>query len=175
MLLRFGIWSGADLARRRGLPLQFHAGFGDPDLTLHRTDPSLLTDLLRALAGWEVDVVLLHFYPYHRQAAYLAAVLPNVYFDVGLALNHTGAAAGSVLAEALELAPFTKHLYSSDGWGLAELHHLGAVLFRRGLTRLLDGWVAADACTAGDAERIAWLIGVGNARRVYPLPAGRGA
>ncbi|CAN5265095.1 amidohydrolase family protein [soil metagenome] len=171
VLLRFGIWSGADLARRRGLPLQFHVGFGDPDITLHRTDPSLLTGLLRALARWDVDVVLLHCYPYHRQAAYLAAVLPNVYFDVGLALNHTGASAGSVLAEALELTPFTKHLYSSDAWGLAELHHLGALLFRRCLAGLLDGWVAGDLCTAGDAERIAWLIGAGNARRVYPLPA----
>lgn len=175
VLLRFGIWSGADLARRRGLPLQFHTGLGDPDLTLHRTDPSLLTDLLRALARWDVDVVLLHCYPYQRQAAYLAAVLPNVYFDVGLALNHTGASAGSVLAEALELAPFTKHLYSSDGWGLAELHYLGAVRFRRCLAGLLDGWVAGDECTAGDAERIAWLIAAGNAWRVYPLPGARDA
>ena len=36
-------------ACRSGLPLQVHTGYGDPDLTLHRADPSLLTPFLRAL------------------------------------------------------------------------------------------------------------------------------
>jgi len=41
-----------------------------------------------------------------------------------------GAAAATVLAEALELAPYAKMLYSSDAWGPAELHYLGALLWR---------------------------------------------
>ena len=43
VLLRFGIWSGARLARERGLPVQFHTGWGDADLELHRSNPTLLT------------------------------------------------------------------------------------------------------------------------------------
>jgi hypothetical protein len=35
-----------------------------------------------------------------------------------------------VLGEALELCPYGKFLYSSDGFGLPELHYLGAALFR---------------------------------------------
>jgi predicted TIM-barrel fold metal-dependent hydrolase len=168
-LLRFGIWAGADLARQRRLPLQFHVGYGDTDLTLHQTDPSLLSDLIRALGRLGVQVVLLHCYPYHRQAAYLADAFPNVSFDLGLALTFAGAGAHRIVAEAMEVAPFTKQLYSSDGFGAAELHYLGARHFRDGLSRVLGGWLADGACNLEEATRIATQIGSGNARRLYPL------
>jgi predicted TIM-barrel fold metal-dependent hydrolase len=172
VLLRHGIWTGAELARDRGLPLQVHAGFGDPDLTLHQVNPSLLSDLVRALGRLGTTVVFLHCYPYHREAAYLAAVFPHVYFDVGLALHHTGPSAGRVLAEAMELAPFTKQLYASDGFALAEFHYLGAWLFRRRLAAVLEDWVRLQECSAADADRIADLLGRANARRIYPLGEG---
>ena len=163
VLLRHVLWAGIDT----GLPLQVHTGFGDPDLTLHRADPALLTPFLRAAS--RVDVVLLHGYPYHRNAAYLAHVFPHVYVDVGLALSHVGARAGAVLAEILELAPFGKVLFSTDAYGLPELYVVGAALFREHLGRVLNGWIADGACTAGDAERIAHLVASENARRVYRI------
>ena len=168
-LLRFGICAGAELARDRGLPLQVHAGYGDPDITLHLTNPSLLTDLVKALGRLGVNVVFLHCYPYQREAAYLAAVLPSVYLDVGETITYTGASSWRVLAEAMELAPFTKHLYSSDAFGVAELYHLGAVHFRRGMARVLGAWIADDACSREEALRIASLAGRENALRLYPL------
>jgi predicted TIM-barrel fold metal-dependent hydrolase len=111
----------------------------------------------------------LHCYPYHREAAYLSDVFPHVSFDLGLALTFAGASAGRIVAEAMEVAPFTKQLYSSDGFGAAELHYLGAQHFRAGLTRVLGGWLADGACTLAEATRIATLIASENARRVYPL------
>jgi len=165
VLLRHLLWAGLDT----GLPLQLHTGFGDADLTLHRADPALLTAFLRATQPLGVDVVLLHGYPYHRNAAYLAHVFPHVYVDVGLTLNHVGARAGAVLAETLELAPFAKVLFSTDAYGLPELYVVGAALFREHLQRVLAGWVADDACTAADAERIAHRLAAGNARQVYRL------
>ena len=173
VLLRHSIWTGADLASSRGLPLQIHAGFGDPDLTLHLANPSLLTQLVRALGGKGVDVVFLHCYPYHREAAYLAAMFPNVYLDVGSVLHYTGASSGRVLAEVMELAPFTKHLYSSDAFGAAELYLLGSKLFRRALARTLDDWIESGQCSPAEADRIAGLVAAGNARRIY-TQAGRG-
>jgi predicted TIM-barrel fold metal-dependent hydrolase len=172
VLLRFGIWSGVRLARERGLPLQFHVGWGDPDLDLHRTDPTLLTALIRQLAPLGVDVTLLHCYPFHRNAGYLAAMYPNVYLDVGSALHYLGPSSGRLLAEAMEVAPFSKLLFSSDAFGVAEQYHLGALLFRRALTRILERWIADDHCDAATAERIAAGIAGGNARRIYPLPDG---
>jgi hypothetical protein len=164
-LVAHAVWSCLPL----GLPLQVHTGYGDPDLTLHRVDPSLLTPFLRALPADAASVVLLHCYPYHRQAAYLANVFPQVVLDVSLAVNHLGPRAAAVLAETLELAPFGSLLYASDGFALAELHHLGAVLFRRGLCLVLEGWLAEDALTADDALRFARMIAGENARRVYRL------
>ncbi len=152
-----------------GLPLQVHTGYGDPDLTLHRADPSLLTSFLRALPPGAGPVVLLHCYPYHRQAAYLANVFPQVMVDVSLAVNHVGPRGAAVLAETLELAPFGSLLYASDGFALAELHHLGAVLFRRALARVLDEWLADDALSADDAGRFARMVAGDNARRIYRL------
>jgi len=165
VLLRHVIWAGVDT----GLPLQFHTGFGDPDVRLHRADPSLLHDFLAATQPSGTAILLLHCYPYHRQAGYLANVFPHVYMDVGEALNHVGARSSTVLAEALELVPFHKLLYSSDAFGLPELHYLGASGFRRDLTRIADGFVADGAWSASDAERVAILIGSANARRVYRL------
>jgi hypothetical protein len=169
VLLRFGIWTGAELARQRGLSLQIHSGFGDPDLTMHLANPTLLTDLIRELERLPVNVVFLHCYPYHREAGYLAAVFPHVHFDVGSALNYLGPSAGRLMAEALELAPFTKQLYSSDAFGLPELYYLGAVLFRRTLEAVLARWIADRECSAEDAGRIARQIGRDNAVRIYPL------
>jgi uncharacterized protein len=168
-LLRFVIWQGAELAGQRAMPIQFHAGYGDPDLTLHLTNPSLLTDLIRRFQPIGVHVVFLHCYPYHREAGYLSEVFPHVSFDVGLAINYTGPSARHVLAEALELAPFTKQLFSSDAFGVPELHFLGALLFRRNLDAVLSDWVDRDECLPAEARRIAQRIGAENARRIYPI------
>ena len=170
VLLRHCLWTGIELARERGLPLQVHAGYGDPDLTLHLTNPSLLTPLFRSTASSGVNVVLLHCYPYQREAAYLAAVFPHVYLDVGLAINYTGPSSARIIAESMELAPFSKVLYSSDAFGLAELFYLGALLFRTGLGATLDGWIRDDHCSPAEAERIARLVATDNAARIYPLP-----
>lgn len=165
VLLRHVIWAGV----ATGLPLQFHVGFGDPDVRLHRADPSLLHDFLAATQGSGTPIMLLHCYPHHRQAGHLANVFGHVYMDVGEALNHVGARSAAVLAEALELTPFHKMLYSSDAFGLPELHYLGALGFRRDLARVTGGFVADGAWLAADAARVAELIGSGNARRVYRL------
>ena len=121
MLHRFFIWCGADL----GLPIQFHVGYGDRDIDLHRCNPLLLTGLLRALEPTGVPVMLLHNYPYHREAGYLAQVFPLVYADLGLATHNVGARATALLGEALELVPLRKFLFSSDAFGLPELYYLG--------------------------------------------------
>jgi uncharacterized protein len=165
VLLRHVIWAGV----RTGLPLQFHVGLGDPDARLHRADPGLMHEFLLATQDTGTPVMLLHCYPYHRQAGCLANVFPHVYLDVGEALNHTGARSATVLAEALEVAPFHKLLYSSDAYGLAELHYLGAAGFRRDLGKVIGAFVADDAWSAADGERVAGLIGAGNSRRVYRL------
>ena len=98
-------------------------------------------------------------------------MFPHVYMDVGAAITHLGARSATLLAEALELTPFHKMLYSSDAFGLPELHYLGALNFRRDLARITGGFVADGAWSAADAQRVAQLIGSANARRGYRLAA----
>lgn len=165
LLHRFFIWCAADL----GLPVQFHVGYGDRDIDLHRCNPLLLTGLLRALEPTGVPVMLLHNYPYHREAGYLAQVFPLVYADLGLATHNVGARATALLGEALELVPLRKFLFSSDAFGLPELYYLDIVLFRRALSEFLAARLAADDMSYPDAERFTRLIGAENARRAYRL------
>ncbi|MGY4100041.1 amidohydrolase family protein [Nocardia sp. R16R-3T] len=160
---------GARIGAELGLPLQIHTGFGDPDLRLNCADPLLLTDFLHATAGSGLSVMLLHCWPFHRNAAYLAHLFDHVHLDLGLTIPYVGRRAEAVLAEALELAPFRAMLYSSDGCGLPELHYLGALLWRHGLGCLLDEWIADDIITLTDAERLVSAIAYGNAARTYAL------
>jgi uncharacterized protein len=164
-LQAFLVWCGVD----RGLPIQFHVGYGDADVDLHRCDPLLLTDLIRAAQPSGTPIMLLHNYPFHRHAGYLAQVFPHVFADVGLATHNAGHRAPALIAEMLELAPFGKFLFSSDAFGLPELYHLGSLLFRRGLSDYLRSGLDDGAWTEDDAVHIARLAGGENARRVYGL------
>ena len=165
VLARFVLWCGID----RGLPVQIHTGFGDRDLRLAAADPALLQPFLVAAEPSGVPIVLLHCYPFHRRAGWLAQVFPHVYVDVGLTVAQVGARAHAVIGECCELAPFGKLLFSTDGYALPELYLVGAAQFRHSFGRLLGAWVTDGAMSAEDAHRVAGMVGAGNARRLYRL------
>jgi predicted TIM-barrel fold metal-dependent hydrolase len=162
----FLAWTAVEV----GLPLQFHVGYGDSDVDMLDCDPLRLTGFLRATQDRGVPVLLLHNYPFHRNAGYLAQVFDHVFMDVSLTVHNTGALSRDIIRESLELVPFGKLLFASDAFGLSELYYLGARLFRVGLSGTLGRLVEAGDMTDADAERVATLIGSGNARRAYRLP-----
>jgi predicted TIM-barrel fold metal-dependent hydrolase len=166
VLLRAVLWAGVDLAK----PLQFHVGYGDSDIVLHRCDPTMMTAFLRATVSTGCSVMLLHCYPFIREAGYLAQVYPHVYLDTGAAVHFSGASSRALIAQSLEVAPFAKILFSSDAFGLAELYYCGAALWRRGLGEILGDWVARDEISGRDAVRYLRALAHGNAERVYGLP-----
>lgn len=168
VLLRHILWVAADLCRERRWPLQVHVGIGDPDILMHACDPTHFTPFIAALEDWEVPVTLLHNYPFIREAQWMSEVFRNVYYDTGVVLNYAAGNYTGILAEALEMGKFTKYMFSSDAFGLAELYYLGAFLYRRGLARVIDGWIADGFCSTADAEEIVRLFAEGNARRIYP-------
>jgi predicted TIM-barrel fold metal-dependent hydrolase len=165
VLLRAVLWTAVDL----GKPLQFHVGYGDCDIVLHRCDPTKMTAFLQATVGTGCSVTLLHCYPFIREAGYLAQVYPHVYLDTGAAVHFTGASSRALIAQSLEVAPFAKLLFSSDAYGLPELYYCGALLWRRGIGAILGGWVERDEISGADAARYLHAIGHGNAERVYGL------
>jgi uncharacterized protein len=150
-------------------PIQVHTGFGDADLDLLLANPLHLRPALEAGVFGDAPVVLLHCYPYVREAAYLTSIYAQVYLDLSLTVPLVGPGARRAVEEALELAPASKVLYGSDAAGLAESFWLGAVAIRRALGAALDGWLRDDALTAAQAERIAAQILHDNAVALYGL------
>jgi len=124
------------------LPVQVHCGFGDSDLLLPSADPGLLKPLLERFA--ETPFVLLHCYPFVREAGWLAHVYGNVWFDLSLTIPHVARPA-EMLREALELAPVSKLLYASDAARTAELYYLAARWWREALAEVLPELFGDDA------------------------------
>jgi hypothetical protein len=156
-------------AARQAVPIQFHTGLGDPDLDLTLVDPAALR-LLFAERFRAAPIVLLHTgYPYVRSLAYLAAMFPNVYADMGEAILFAAGEATEITRELLGLAPASKILFSTDASLVPELYWVGARLGRRALGRVLDEHIADGAIDERVgldwAERILWR----NAEAVYGL------
>jgi predicted TIM-barrel fold metal-dependent hydrolase len=87
----------------------------------------------------------------------------------GVPPHRRGARARAFVAESLEVAPFGKLLFSSDACGPAELHYLGALLWRRAMASVLGEWVQSGEWSSTDAIRVAQMVGADNTKRVYRL------
>jgi hypothetical protein len=164
-IIRHLIW----WALERGAVVQFHTGFGDPDLVLARANPLMLQPLIERAASTGARFALLHCYPFEREAGYLCHAYSNVVMDVGLAVNYLGANAASVIRNSLDLAPFGSTLFSTDAWGLPELIHVGAELWRRAMADVLTEYIDSHGWPVDEAVRVAGMIGSANAERIYSL------
>ena len=162
-----------EVAARHGLPVQFHTGFGDPDLDLRLASPLHLRAILEDERFRGVPLVLLHAsYPFAREAGYLAATYAHVYLDVGLAIPLLSVSGMErAMAQLLELGPASKVLYSSDAHHVPELFYLAARRGRAALGRVLDGAIRDGDLTAREAERVARGVLRDNAALVYRWPA----
>ncbi|HET9222324.1 MAG TPA: amidohydrolase family protein [Roseiflexaceae bacterium] len=151
------------------LPVQFHVAFGDDDADLRTANPLQMRALLTDPAFRRVPFVLLHCYPYVREAGYLAALYAHVYIDVSLAVPLTAHGCTAAFSEALELAPYSKLLFATDAHSLPELFYVGALHGRHGLAQALERLVADDILSVAQAEQAAQAILAENAEQLYQL------
>lgn len=143
------------------LPVQVHAGFGDSDIFLPRVHPGYLKPLIERFR--ETPFVLLHCYPFVREAGWLAHVYGNVWFDLSLTIPHV-ARADEMLRQALELAPVSKLLYASDAARAPELYYLAAKWWREALAEVL-----VEVLPREEAETAGRQILRENAAALYRL------
>ena len=158
------------VARREDMAMQVHAGYGDRDMDLPHCNPWLLRALLeRSEVARSVPIVLLHgSFPYTGEAAVLAAIYPNVYFDVATCVPpFTEAIQLDIWRTALAMVPLTRIHASTDAAGLAEQIALGARQARRTLAIALAELIEADVLDAREAEQVAADVLAGTARRIY--------
>src|SRR5262249_43441001 len=111
-----------------------------------RTQPGYLKPLFERFR--ETHFVLLHCYPFVREAGWLAHVYSNVYFDLSLTIPHVARPA-EALREALELAPVSKLLYASDAARTPQLYSRGGKWWRQALAEVLPELLGTDAEQAG--------------------------
>jgi hypothetical protein len=162
------LWAVLPIAAAAGLPVQFHTGFGDPDLDLRQANPLHLRPLFESAELRRLSVVCLHCYPFVREAGYLASVYPGAYVDLGLTIPYASVhAMRGALAEALHLAPATKVLLSTDAQRTPETFWLAARLGRRTLGEALEAAVADGDLAPGEAEWAAARILFDNAAELY--------
>ena len=159
-----------ELCMEHDVPMQIHTGMGDFEVNLVLCRPGYLMDLLRFPAYRGCRVLLVHGgYPYHREAAYMANVLPRVWCDLSEGIPFAGNAAWDILRGVLAMAPLTKICYGSDGFKVPEIMYTSAKLGKQAVASVLAELVSDGMLTQCDAESAAGLILSGNARELYRI------
>ncbi len=150
--------------------IQIHTGMGDFEVNLLLCRPAYLMDLLRFPAYRACRVLLVHTgYPYHREAAYIANVLPRVYCDLSEGIPFAGNAAWDIVRGVLAMAPLNKVCYGSDGYALPEINYTSAKLGKQAVAAVLRELVSDGMLSQSDADAAAAMILAGNARELYRL------
>ena len=162
------IWETLEVAAELRFPLQFHVALGDDDCYLPTSNPVLLRAIFQEPRYRDVPIVLLHNYPFVREAAYLASIYPNAYIDLGLTLPLAGSNCPALVAEALGVAPTHKILASTDGHAVPEFQWFSCRLWRTSLVSALGDAVDHDFMTDREAIETAAMILHANSEQIYP-------
>ncbi len=134
-------------------------------------NPLHLREVLEDSTYEGMQVVLLHeSYPYVQLGAYLAAVYPQVYFDLSYTIPFVDRL--EMLAftrQALGVTPASKLMYSSDGIYLPEMHWAAAVRGRSVLGQVLNEMIENDEIDEEQAYLLAHQVLRDTAYTVYRL------
>lgn len=158
-----------ELAAELNVPVQIHCGIGDDDADLIECNPALMQPLFRSQRFAKTQFVLLHCFPYVREAGFLCSLYSNVYMDLSLSISLSSARGTNMISDALAIAPSSKILAGTDGHSCPESHWYGALCWKRGLTGSLFNMINAGLLTQREAEETGELVLHGNAIRLYRL------
>jgi hypothetical protein len=151
------------IAKANDRPFHFHCGGGDPDINLAYAGPASMFPLL--IDVQDQAVVLVHSgYPWVREAAYIASVLPNVYLELSELIPWAWGQVEWALEMLVGTVPAAKLLYGSDEAGEPEAFWASALLARSALQRVLGKFIDCDYVSTDEAERLGRLA-LGDACR----------
>jgi hypothetical protein len=154
-------------AAAQELPVQFHTGFGDSDADLRYANPLHLRPVIERA---NCPLVLLHAgWPFYRELAHLAAIYPNVWLDLSLAIPFATTGIPAMLRDILGMAHLSKIMFATDAFTMPEIFWLAARWGRWGLGRVLAEFVSEGFLTEREAWAGAEKILNGNAYKLYEL------
>ena len=156
------------IAKTNDRPFHFHCGGGDPDINLRHADPIAIFPLLVDVQ--DQPVVLVHSgYPWVREAAYVASVLPNVYLELSELIPWGWGQVEWALEMLVGTVPAAKLLYGSDEAGEPEAFWASAILARTSLERVLTRYVERDHLTEQEARDLGKLVLGDSCRALHGL------
>lgn len=166
----FCVRRALDVAAGNGRPFHFHCGGGDPDINLAHATPVELFPLL--VDRQHQPIVLIHSgYPWVREAAYIASILPNVSLELSELIPWGWGMIEWGLEMIVGTVPASKVLYGSDEAGDPEAFWVSALVARTALERVLGRFVDADHISTAQAERLGELVLGGACRALHGLDA----
>lgn len=167
------LWETCGLAYELDVPLHIHAGNGEGQDMISTHYPYKLENVVRypvELPQKPVQIVLLHAgYPHHMEAAYMAHIFPNVWYDMSVMAPFVNRGLHQRLLETFEVAPLSKVMYGSDAYHVPEFFYLGAKWAKRYLGAAFGTLVTEGVLGQDDALRYARMILAENARGLHKL------
>jgi len=161
---------GLQLCLQHDKVMQIHCGFGDDDIRFSLAAPHHLYELFAFPPYSDCLVSLVHGgYPWHKEAAIMASLLPNVFMDISETCPFVSYGVADLLWDVLQIAPFSKVMYGSDAFHLPELYWLGAKLGRRAVNDVLSRLLAEGFLNRDEALQIARKVLADNAIELYGL------
>ncbi|KAG9252027.1 amidohydrolase-domain-containing protein [Emericellopsis atlantica] len=150
-------------------PIQFHTGLGDNDIQLTKASPAQLQNFIKTYPS--VPMVLLHAgYPYTRELGYLAAMYGNVYADIGEVFPMVSRAGQEhVVRQILELCPWEKIMWSTDGHWFPETYFLAVVQMREVFAAVIGDMLSQGDVDQEEGVRLVEGVLFSNANRLYNL------
>lgn len=143
-----------------GLPYQLHTGMAN----LGETSPVALRGVIERHPGNRF--VLLHTYPYNREALAMLWIYPNVYLDLSWLQLISPAVLRDTLREGLSAAPMNRFFLSTDATSPEEQYG-AAVGLRRVLAQVLEEKMALDDWDEATALEAAHALLHRNAESFY--------
>jgi hypothetical protein len=161
----FVVYECAALAEKRGWPHQIHTGTDNlPD-----SNPLPLQPLIRAFGG--VHFVLIHCWPYLKEAAYLARFNANVYVDSCWTPVLNPEFFRQSMETYIGYLPDSKVMIGHDSTSV-EMAAGSLIVTRRILAEILAGRIARGETTREEALLLARAYFADTARRMYGLETG---
>jgi hypothetical protein len=158
------------VAKEVDRPVHVHCGGGDPDIVLRYASPRDLFPLL--VDHQDQAIVLIHSgWPWVGEAAYVAAVLPNVHLDLSEMIPWGFSQVEWAIEQIVGTAPAAKVMFGSDEASEPEMFWSAARLARPALERVLGGFVGRDYLTLEQAERLGRGVLGDNCLRLHGIAA----
>ena len=157
------------VAKDHDRAVHFHCGGGDADINLAYAGPTAIFPLLVDVQ--HQPVVLVHSgYPWVREAAYIASILPNVFLELSEMIPWGWGQVEWALEMLVGTVPAEKIMYGSDEAGEPESFWASALLARSALERVLTRFVDREYVSVEDAERLGRLVLAGSCRALHGIP-----